>query len=205
MGDKERMRLMCNLTWSISWILTKREGCGRREPKEFSKPQNCTVPASATAVLNFSAKIQKRLHKAMERRADQSAPLGTYLADCGNPRHLQRQQQLPEINCYAQESFFQTSNSRDYIWPLKIRCSQAFSDNPVISRAAPLHEELHPWGLGVEASWKHLLCWSEAHVTYQTDQDTEGNWFLSDISGNSYCCQVYSKYNSLACEAFPWP
>lgn len=97
MRGKERMRLMHNLTWSISLILTKTEGCGHREPKGCSKPQNCMVPASVTAILNFSAKIQKRLRKAVERWADQSAPLGTYLAD--NPRHLQRQQQLPEINC----------------------------------------------------------------------------------------------------------
>lgn len=45
-------------------------------PLGFSKPQNCMVPVSATVILNFSAKIQKNLHKATERWADQGAPRG---------------------------------------------------------------------------------------------------------------------------------
>lgn len=57
-----------------------------------------------------------------------------------------------------------------------------------------LHTRQCAWGLGTGASWKHLLCCSEVHITYQTDQhDTEGNQFLSDIFGNPYYCQAYSR------------
>lgn len=191
------MRLVHNLAWSISWFLTERDGCGCHKPKEFFKPQNCMVPASATTILNFSAKVQKRLHQAVERWADQSAPLGTYLADCDHPRHLERQQQLPEINGYVQESSFQTPNSRDNVCLLKIRCSQVFSDNAIISRAAPSQEERCPWGLGQEPAGN--TCCAGQRFTSHT------NLIGKTLRESDFSQTPGSKYNSLVCKAFPWP
>lgn len=187
---------MLNLAWSISWFLTKREGCGCHKPKGFFKPQNCTVPASATTILNFSAKVQKRLCQAVEGWANQSAPLGTYWADCGHPRHLRRQQQLPEVNGYIQESF-QTSNNRDNVWLLKIRCSQVFSDNSIISRAAPLQEEPCLWGLGQEPVGNTRGAGQRLTLRTKLIGKTPRESDFSQTLG--------SKYNSLVCKAFPWP
>lgn len=71
MGGRARMTLTHTLTWSISWIMAKRKGYGHHEPEGFSKSQTCTVPATATAILNSSAKIQRSLHKVVGRWAEQ--------------------------------------------------------------------------------------------------------------------------------------